>query len=273
MNNFGLRSNRVSTTRVAFLPALALLAMTAFAGSVQAQIITVPNFSFENPTEATHPYQLLGTVNTTGAADLLPNWNYTEINTAVGYGLVATSSLTTPGTSVGSQAVYLQAYSGGSSETLTTANSLGTITANTKYTLTIAIGAPANWTGIPTGGVQTPSKTAAEVIFSLTGNGTAIAGASDTIAENLVSMGTLNDYTLTFTTGASGGAIGKDLGISLQAIKALYPGSVDPGLEAAIFDDVRLTEVSTVPEPGTWALMLGSMGFLVLLTRRNFLRS
>ena len=271
MNNFGLCSNRVSTTPAAFLPTLALLAMVAFTGSAQAQIITVPNFSFQNPTQTTSPYQILGTTSTTGAADLIPDWDFTT-NNVKGFGLVATSSLTTPGTSDGSQAAYLQVYNGGNFETLSTSNSLGTITANTKYTLTVAIGAPANWTGNPTGGTKTANETAAEVIFSLTGNGTAITGASDTIAENLVPMGTLNDYTLTFTTGASGGAIGKSLGISLEALKANYP-SGDPGLEAAIFDNVRLTDVSTVPEPSSWALMLGGVGFLLLLTRRNLRRN
>jgi hypothetical protein len=252
-----------------YLPALSvLLVAMAFTESASAQIITVPNFSFETPadTSATVPYHILGTTNSTGATDPLTDWNYTT-NNVRGYGVVATSTLTTPGTSQGSQAAYLQVYNGGNFGTLTTANSLGVITPFTLYTLTVAVGAPATFTGSPaTGGVTTAGKTAGEAIFGLTGNGTIFA--SQSVAPNLVSQGTLVDYTVTFTTGASGGDIGKALGISLESLKDDYPGNVDPGYESDIFDNVRLTAVSTIPEPSTYAMI--GLGLLSLFAFGKF---
>lgn len=248
----------------------AVLAIFAFAKSASAQSITVPNFSFETPADTTiaAPYDKLGTANSTGVADPLPSWNYTTNNTN-GYGVVSTSTLTTLGTSDGSQAAFIDVYNGGNFGTLTTANSLGVISANTLYTLTVAVGAPATWVGDPYAGVGgghlTEGETGAEAILSLTGDGTIFA--SQSVDASVVSEGTLVDYTVTFTTGASGGVIGQDLGISLESLKEDYPGNVDPGIEADIFDNIRLTAVSTVPEPSTYAMLLGGLGMLMLVVR------
>jgi hypothetical protein len=109
------------------------------------------------------------------------------------------------------------------------------------------------------------------VTFALLGNGSAIK--STTLANTAVTQNGLTNYTLTFTTGASGGYVGDNLTIELQAAKQAYTSPPyakgDPGGEVAIFDNVSLT----APEPSTYALMLTSLGFLVLLTRRNWLKS
>jgi hypothetical protein len=256
------------------VPALVVFTFTCLVRSAEAQIsIPVPNSSFETPAATT-----AGTAGTSSGAQfdtsesdlsLIDDWTGTG-NVPGGsepIGVVNNSVLTTAGTSDASQSAFFQVYYNGEVSTLTTNNSLGTIAPDTTYTLTVALGSEVNRTtmdgasGAPTGDV------AAQEDISLLANGA--AAATFTLVNTAVPVGTEADYTASFTTGASGGFIGDALTIQLEADKAFYPGGVDPGSEEAMFDNVRLSET---PEPSTWALMLGGMGFLVLLARRNFRR-
>lgn len=63
---------------------------------------------------------------------------------------------------------------------------------------------------------------------------------------------------VSFTTGASGGPLGKNIVLRIQAIA--------PGNQALYFDEVTLTSVA-IPEPS--AALLGGLGVLVLLRRRR----
>jgi hypothetical protein len=245
------------------IPAVALLTMAVgtpvLAGTLD---ITIPNFSFESPVIAPATSDLTDT--NTGIID---NWTFFSSNTdyVAVYGLIANSTLLTPGTSDAAQSAYAQVYFNGTYTTLTTNNSLATILPDTTYTLTVALGAPVMTTTLGTAG---QSASTAEI--SLLANGTAFA--TTTVANTVVPVGTLDDYSVTFTTGASNSFLGDALTIQLGSYKSDVPS--DPGSEAAIFDNVRLTESGPdVPEPSTWALMLGGLSFLILLTRRNLLKA
>jgi hypothetical protein len=158
------------------------------------------------------------------------------------------------------QGMFIYDYNNSGSGILIS-NSLGTITPNSTYTLSLKVGAPStlSLTSYKAG------ETAPQVYFALLGNGSVIT--SQTVANTAVTQNGLTNYTLLFTTGASGGFVGDALTIQLQANKASYPAGYaysDPGGEEAIFDDV----VVTVPEPSTWALMLAGCGLFGFFTWR-----
>lgn len=251
------------------------LTMTvACIGFVQAQIISVPNGSFEDAPSGA--YTVTGSydyVRGAGAAPyttgvnttLATGWTVSSIPTGGSYGLVNKNIFSPSEATAGDgQAFFIQDYSNTAIGGIVTSDSLGTILANTTYTLSLDIGAPPNLTGLSS---YAAGEVAPQVTFALLGNGTTIA--SNTLVNTSVTEDGLTNYTLSFTTGASGGFIGDSLTVQLSALKELYPGSVDPGGEAAIFDDV----VVTVPEPSTYALMLGGLSVLVFLTRWNRLKA
>jgi hypothetical protein len=254
------------------IPVFTAFAVAVLCGSAHAQLINiaVPNGSFESPagTSAGSPFDT--TPGNDTAAPLIDGWTaaMSDPNNANSYGVVNNSTLSSAGTSDGSQSAFMQVYFNGTTSSLTSTNSLGTIAANTTYTLTVAIGAPTTPSSLDNVS-GTSGETASQADISLLANGG--VASEFTLVNTSVPVGTEADYTTTFTTGASGGFIGEALTIQLEADKAFYPGdAADPGDESILFDNVRLT---ATPEPSTWALMLGGAGFLVLLTRRNLRRS
>jgi len=248
------------------LSALAFLTLVVCTGTARAQLINiaVPNGSFESPVISSGDYDV-----SSASPSVIDDWTavLSDGNNNNSYGVAKNSTLGSAGTSDGNQSALAQVYYNYTNTTLTTNNSLGIIAPNTTYTLTVAVGAPTNPTTF-NGANGTVGETAAQAqIFLLANGGVAANGF---LANTAVSVGTETDLTATFTTGASGGFIGDALTIQLEADKAFYPGdNADPGDESLMFDNVRLTET---PEPSTWALMLGGVGFLVLLARRNLRR-
>jgi hypothetical protein len=249
---------------------LVVLTIMAAADSARAQLIpiAVPNGSFESPaaTSSSSPYDLTST-----SSNLIDDWTavLSDGNGNNPYGVANNSILTSPGASDASQSAYLQVYFNSTNTTLTTNSSLATIAANTTYTFTLAVGAPAT-PGTFDGTSGTDGESAGQADFYLLANGASVTG--ETVANTSVSQGTLTDYSISFTTGASGGVIGDALTIQLEADKAFYPGAAaDPGNEAVIFDNLRLTET---PEPSTYAMLLvGGMSLLFFARRNRALRS
>jgi len=259
---------------------VALLAVAFSAAPALADTYLVPNGSFEAApngaytTTGSWEYVSAGTGAgyTTGAnTTLVPNWTVTAIPQGGRYGLVNKNvfspSLATTGDT---QALFIQDYNNSGTGGILLSDSLGTIAANSTYTLSLNIGAPPTLTGIST---YTAGYTAPQVYFALLGNGSNVI-TSMTLANTSVTIDGLTNYTISFTTGAAGGYIGQDLSIKLQAVKALYPANTvpghsngDPGGEVAIFDDVYLTGPA-VPEPSTYALMLAGAGLMFLAHRR-----
>ncbi len=126
-------------------------------------------------------------------------------------------------------------------------------TANTNYTLTVAVGTRAG----------NLSNTAFLDLQLLAGS-TVIASSS---ARNLTAD-SFADFSLTFDAFAAGTnfitALGQGLSIRFLENDSLLPGTA---FEADI-DNVRLTSVSAVPEPSTYALLaLGAVSLFGLRRR------
>lgn len=268
----------MKTKSITFLPIVSAIAVLMTpAENSQAAPVVVPNFSFEQATGtvAGGDGPTAGpnfTNQTSQDATFYPGWVAFASGTGVGYpyGVNNVSQMGSPGTSNGTLYAYVEAPFAGTTVGLKTAASLGTITANTTYTLTVAL---ANG-GIPSDDFGTLSDT-----LALTANGTPFT--SSIIPDSTIpgtstesgqsggnSLNTFTDFTLTFKTGASGGPIGENLGIQISATNNVL-SSVYSYLNA---DNVRLDAV--VPEPSTYALMFVGLGFLAFGQRlyRNRVR-
>ena len=102
-------------------------------------------------------------------------------------------------------------------------------------------------------------------VLSGTAGDTGLANNANWLASNAIPFSSLtpagfNDYTATFTTGSSGGAIGQQLVAVLQS--ANNPGFNNP----IAFDNVRL-DATPVPEPAAWTLL--AIGGLIMRRLRR----
>lgn len=128
-------------------------------------------------------------------------------------------------------------------------------TANTSYTLTVAVGTRAG-----------NLANTAFLDLQLLAGSTVIAASS---ARNLTAD-SFADFSLTFDALAAGSTFNSVLG---QALTIRFLEN-DTGLPGTVFeadiDNVRLTSVTTVPEPASSALLaLGVLGLAALRRRRN----
>lgn len=219
------------------ISAMSLLILGAF--SAHAASVVVPNASFETPSPAQVVTPSQSTKSLTDSTTV-SDWIF-NINGPSQYGTRAISStFASPGTSSGNDYIFFN-NDQDTTDTITSAASLGTIMSQTQYTLTVAIGNP---NGKDTTGYDTPGT----VSFSLLAND--VAFATDTVTAAMTTDGTFKDFTLTFTTpGTASPIIGEDLKIQLSALPQASLAAV------AAFDNVRL-DVTLVPEPKTWALLV-----------------
>jgi len=219
-----------------------------------AAAVNVPNFSFENPDIIDS-----GAVGGTGPLGSIPNWLGVTTNpSTITPGLMdytdaqfpgSTGDNTPlPGTALGGQAglLHLKSSSNSTFSSLESAASLGAITANTQYFLTVAVG-------------HRIDLDAADATISLLAGGKAIQ--SITIPASAIPRGTFADFIATYTTLPGDPLTGMSLGIRLRADRLPGPGA---DLETS-FDNVRLT-ATTVPEPT--AMFLPAV-FVMLARRRH----
>jgi hypothetical protein len=127
-----------------------------------------------------------------------------------------------------------------------------------KYTLTVALGTRP---GGPTAGAVLSLYTASGSSLGSVITTTGIVGAT------ALGTGTFTDYTLTLNVNSSSPLIGDTLAIVLAG------GNLkgNTGIGNDDFDNVRL--VYEVPEPSTYAMLLGGLGALFFIGRRRALRA
>ena len=239
---FVLHRRRAPSPRVTGIAAVLFTASVAVAS---ASPITVPNASFENPTAPTG-----------GDGAPIPGWVFnSQSGNLYGTSLIV-NSFKSEGAASGSNYAFLLNDGAGTTDTITSAASLGIIAPNTTYTLTVAVGNVA-------GSDSVSNHSPGNVSFSLLANG--IAFATDTVPNGTVPDGTFEEFSLTFQTG-SGSLIGKSLEIQLAS---LPPSGIGSG---PAFDNVTLdaTSIPVVPEPPTLALLTaGGLSLLWLMRQSN----
>jgi hypothetical protein len=235
-------------TRLRTITVAAMAAMLSTLAAI-ATPINVPNASFESPTSpsetATNP-------------NLISGWVF-NVKGGSYYGTESISNhFSSRGSSLGSNAAFINNDALDVTDTITSASSLGTIAPLTTYTLTLAIG---NHNG--TGLYDNPGN----VSFSLLANG--VAFATQTVTNGTVPEGTFQDFTLTYTTPSSSSIIGENLTIQMAALP-----QTGTAFQPA-FDNVTLdtTSVAVVPEPPTAALLISGGFALFWLMRRRRVES
>jgi hypothetical protein len=214
--------------------------------AANATPVNVPNASFESPSSPT---------STSTNFNIASGWVFNvKDGSQFGTGSIA-SKYSSVGTSSGNDYATINNDFPGVTDTITSAASLGAITPLTTYTLTIAVG---NETQSDTSLYGAPGN----LSFSLLANG--VAFATKTVPNGSVANGTFADFTLTYTTPSSSSIIGENLEIQLATLPETGT-AYQPG-----FDNIRLdANVTSVPEPSTWALMVCGALMLCCLIRRH----
>ena len=235
--NFISRLGTTAATAVAIL-------LSAIAAN--ATPVTITNASFESPSSPT---------STSRNPTILPGWVF-NVQGGSQYGTmtVHSSSFSSVGASTGNNYAYINNDYPNVTDTLTSAASLGQITADTAYTLTVAIG---NRTS---GGLYNDPG---NVSFSLLANG--VAFATQTVSNGTVPNGTFDDFTLTYTTPDSGSIIGENLTIQLATLPE------QSNAFQAAFDNVTLDETTIVaaPEPATFILVVSGLALIAIAGLRR----
>ena len=243
-------------TSQGFVAALAIvIALACLPRQASAAPITVPNFSFENPdvsdsfTSAGVPDWLFASSSGFGAAEVLdpPAATYTG---------TGGNNTPLPGSGQGGQLADINTFSAGfaGTYTLTTATDLATVTDNTLYTLTVALGDRKTGTPFPV--------TAIDLLV----NGTLVASTSASAAT--IPDDTFTDFSTSFSTGTADPLTGGGLKIRLRAESQTFQVFVSD------FDNVRLDQTAApapVPEPGT--LVLLGCGLISLISGTRIHRS
>jgi hypothetical protein len=226
----------------------AITAALLFIGvlTVDADSVYIPNASFD----------FSGPAQTSTNPDIANEWVF-NVQGGSTYGISNISSkFSSSGTATGGNYAFINNDYPGVTDTITTAASLGEITADTTYTLTVALGNP-NGTGL--------YDNTGDVYFGLTANGSQFV--IDPILNGSISNGTFQDFSFSFTTPVDAAYAGESLGIVLASLpesnNAFQPS----------FDNVRLdeTDLAVAPEPTSFVLILGGLALLgcVQLRRRR----
>jgi hypothetical protein len=210
--------------------AIASFVMTGL-GSVSADPVNVPNASFETSSS--------GGGWTYSNPDTISDWTF-DAPAGSAYGQLWLVFFNSPGTSSGNNSAFIDNKSPGEEAFLTSAGSLGTITADTTYTLTVAVGnADLNDPSLETGPLvfdpigDTPP---AGVSLALLANGQPFA--IQPVPAGLVASGEWQDFSFTYTTTDADPIVGEQLTIQLGT----EPGAGEA--EGAVFDNVRLDATS-----------------------------
>ncbi|HVX86802.1 MAG TPA: PEP-CTERM sorting domain-containing protein [Phycisphaerae bacterium] len=224
----------------------ATVAVIGLSSLAKADFLSVPNFSFEAPTEAGGSGDL-GSV--TGGTSGITDWDLSGAFTASG-GVFAND---TPNqfTSLpdGRQFAFIDAWRSGNQTSLTldpAANTLPTIDPAGAYTLTVAIGQRADY------------QPAGSVAIQLLADGNVVA--SNTLDANSITPGTFTDLSTTLTAPQAATLGGQQL--SIRIVDTNTTSNNDKS-EVAL-DNVRLF-TTAVPEPASLGVLL--IGAAALLTK------
>jgi hypothetical protein len=269
--------------RTPFTAGLAIFSFIVLGmASASADPVDVPNASFETSSAGGGwVYSKPG---------IIDDWTF---NAPAGsaYGqLFLSLGFTSLGSSSGSVCAFIDNSSPGEEATLTSAASLGTIAADTTYTLTVAIGNAdlndPNFQGLALDFDPIANTPPGNVTLALLADGQPFA--TDLIPAGSVESGSWQDFSLSYTTTDSDPVVGEQLTIQLGTEPA------DGESETASFDNVRLdasatsgdgdednngdggsgSELGTTPEPpssGLLGLGLGALGWLARLRSRSSL--
>jgi hypothetical protein len=240
--------------------------------SASADPVDVPDASFESGGGWTYT-----------DTDIVPGWIF-DAPTGGSYGsLFQGACFTTPDALEGNQFAFIDNDVAGTEASLTSASTLGTITADTTYTLTVALGSPdAVFQGGPLDFDPVSGVPPAGATLALLANGQPFA--IDSIPSGTIASGSWQDFSLTYTTTDSDPIVGEQLTIQLGT--DLNPGEA----EEASFDNVQLdasasdssgdgdgngdggSGLGTTPEPpsaGLLGLGLAALGSLARWRSRN----
>jgi hypothetical protein len=236
-----------NTLQAALLTATLLLGISAAQAQLVTNNIAVQNFSFETPVTADY-------VNINGG---LPGWSApANVNTYVvkNGGLVNFTSGVT-----GNQALFFEPYADGGNSYVYQ-NTREVFDAGT-YTMTVDIGYGLGFAtdgGNATANFQLLSYNGISYNYSVGAAATTVSAA--TLAGH---NGNLQSYTFTLNLNGTESFIGDDVVIFLQA-QTTTPGT----FQNVSYDNVQLNYVAAVPEPSTYALVLGGIATLLLIRRR-----
>ena len=231
------------------LRALLLATFFSISTSAVAAPIVVPNFSFDDPARTTDGQ----------SSATVPGWTFEGATGVSNFGVAnpddsmysgsSGANAPLPGTALGSQTAYLDKTSGANA--YLHSGPLITIAADTRYTLTIAVGFRKGYPFKPSGGVGLETNT---TLIAQT-----VARPQDLVADTFL------DFTTTFTTAATGDPlVGQQLGIRMT-----LSNGVQSSGQHLDFDNVRF-DASFVPEPSCLALVvLSGIAFLFQRQRKR----
>jgi hypothetical protein len=233
--------NQLTQSHIAKVLLLSL-AFIGLASTGRAQVVVpVANASFE---------QDMLPAGFTTLARTPVNWGFSSEN--AGFETDANANIN-QGTGDGMQLAYTYSPNGYLYQ------DVGALLPNTEYTLTVAI-AP---TGNPEQKALQNEASGSDYIGffneinnTKTPSGTPLAEDYRTLVSPSTGNSTFSDLTMDYTTGSN---VSGDLFVALWTPTTNFVGN---------FDNVRLT-AEAAPEPSTWALLLGAMGALACLARRQ----
>ena len=257
--------------RVVAVAAIALCA-SGFGSSLRAITlypVEVPNASFEDTASAPGTFYI-----SSGSSSYITDWTINVPNNSViGVYNDTTNANLTGGT--GTQGAYIQAYYGYFEQDLISGTISDTIKPNTTYQLTVAMGVPLGFPapsgsdapGVILNVLDSSGKVDASTSYYIDNSqNPAFIYYQGSITYADLPQGTMEDYTLSFTTGATP----FDLGEALHLEFSTYNGYNDASVGPVVFDNVRFADSTLpTPEPSTYAMMLGGLTLLGVCLRRK----
>ena len=237
-----------NTLQAALLTATLLLGISAAQAQLVTNNIAVQNFSFETPVTADY----IGVGQNAGANSLANyGWNIIGGNTYLvkngGGSATYTSGV------VGNQALFFEPYNDGN---VMVYQNLGESFAAGTYNLSVNVGMG---TGFADWGEQ---ATAEFQLLSYDGayNYDLGVAATSVLVKNY--QGALTTFNYTLTLNGTESFIGDEIAIVL---KGNPNGST---FQNVSYDNVQLSYVAAIPEPSTYAMVLGGIATLLLIRRR-----
>jgi hypothetical protein len=210
-------------------------------GATNAATITVPNFSFELPSQVDGGFELTVT-----------DWNlidYGGVFNALDAQFPGSTGGDLPAPALGQQLAFLGDGSTYGAFRLTTAAPLTSILANSTYTMTVALGSR----------LDLPVNPTDSALLQFLANDVVLAeGGLGFNLESTIPPGTFVDFTTSLITGLSSPLIGQNLKVRIS-----YQGD-----RQLMIDNVRM-DVVVVPEPSTTGLFIGGVALAAALRRRK----